>query len=133
MFYPCRFEGKAVRYNENNIPCAANRKLLIIKTAHTAIWCVLVAAILYVLYAGMFNNVNTLTWICIGSVFIEGIVLFIYKGKCPFTVAGHKYAENPRVGFDIFLPEWLAKYNKLIFTSIFIIGLILVVWRVYFA
>ena len=29
--------------------------------------------------------------------------------------------------FDIFLPNWLAKNNKLIFTTIFIIGLIMVI------
>ena len=105
-------------------------KLIIIKLAHTAIWCIFAAAILYVLYAGIFDIVNTLVWICIGLVFIEGIVLLICKGKCPFTIIGYKYTENPQIGFDIFLPAWLAKSNKLIFTTIFVIGLILVLWRV---
>ncbi|MFT7189365.1 MAG: hypothetical protein ACI9AV_002644, partial [Sediminicola sp.] len=34
--------------------------------------------------------------------------------------------------FDIFLPNWLAKYNKVIFTTLFIIGLGLVLIRILF-
>jgi hypothetical protein len=104
-------------------------KLFLIKLAHTAIWCVFVAAILYVLYAGIFDRVNVLVWVCIGLVVIEGVILLVCKGKCPFTIMGYKYTDNPRVGFDIFLPKWLAKYNKIIFTTIFLIGLALVLWR----
>jgi hypothetical protein len=106
------------------------KKLLLIKLAHTAIWGILVAAILYILYAGIFDNVGILTWFCIGLIFGEGIVLLLCKGKCPLTLLGYKYANNPIEGFDIFLPTWLAKNNKIIFGTLFLIGFILVVWRV---
>ena len=107
-----------------------DNKLMLIKIAHTVIWCVFVIAILYILYAGIFDRVSGLVWFCIGLVFIEGIILLIFKGKCPFTLLGYKYANNPEIGFDIFLPAWLAKNNKLIFTSLFFIGLVLVLWRI---
>jgi len=107
-----------------------NAKLMLIKIIHTAIWCIFVVAILYVLYAGIFNRVNVLVWISIGLVFIECIVLLICKWKCPFTLIGQKYTDNHRVGFDIFLPTWLAKNNKIIFGVLFIVGLALVAWRV---
>lgn len=131
MFFPERFENKddvmkAIKNND-----ADDLKLLLIKLAHTAIWLLFVTAILYILYAGIFDKVNLLVWLCIGSVVVEGIVLLIFKGKCPFTIMGYKYADNPQVGFDIFLPAWLAKNNKLIFTTVFVIGLVLVLWRVF--
>ncbi|MCL2842396.1 MAG: hypothetical protein FWE28_02875 [Oscillospiraceae bacterium] len=107
-----------------------NRKLILIKLAHTAIWSIFVIAILYVLYAGMFNRVNILVWFCIGFVFIEGIILLICKGKCPFTLLAHKYTDDSSIGFDIFLPMWLAKNNKTIFSILFSVGLALVLWRV---
>ena len=107
-----------------------SKKLMLIKMAHTAIWCVLVSAILYVLYAGLFDRVSILAWICIGLIFVEAIVLLICKGKCPFTLWAHAYTDAPSVGFDILLPTWLAKNNKLIFSTIFIVGLILTIWRV---
>ena len=107
-----------------------NNKLALIKLVHTAIWCVFVIVILYILYAGIFNKVNPMVWFCIVLVIIEGIVLLIFKGKCPFTILGYKYTDNPKTGFDIFLPVWLAKYNKIIFSVIFAIGFILILLRV---
>jgi len=105
--------------------------LILIKLSHTAIWCVFVVALLYILYAGIFDKVNTLVWVCIGLIFFEGIILMICKGKCPLTLVGYKYADNPQTGFDIFLPIWLAKNNKIFFSILFIIGLALVLWRVF--
>jgi len=107
-----------------------NKKLILIKLIHTAIWCVFVAALLYILYAGTLNRVDVLVWFCIGLVFVEGIILLVCKGKCPFTLLAYKYTSDHRVGFDIFLPMWLAKNNKTIFSLLFSVGLILVIWRV---
>ena len=108
------------------------RALTLIKLIHTAIWFILVVAILFVLYAGLFDQVNVLVWICIGLVLIETIVLLIFKWNCPLTILGRSYTNNPSLGFDIFLPVWLAKYNKMIFSVLFLIGLALVIWRVAF-
>lgn len=105
-------------------------KLLAIKLIHTLIWAFFVFVIFYILYSGITNKVNTFTWIGIGLIIGEGLVLLIFKMFCPLTVLARKYSDSQRENFDIFLPNWLAKYNKLIFTSIFIIGLILVVTRV---
>ena len=107
-----------------------NKKLILIKLAHTAIWGVLVIAILHVLYAGIFDSVGILAWFCVGLIFVEGIVLLICKGKCPLTLLAHNYADNRSVGFDIFLPVWLAEKNKLIFSTIFLVGFMLILWRV---
>jgi len=106
-------------------------KLILIKLTHTAIWSVFVFAILYMLFAGIFDRVNVLVWICIGLVLIEGVVLFICKWNCPFTLLAHKYTSDHHIGFDIFLPAWLAKNNKTIFSALFAIGLALVLWRVF--
>ncbi len=52
------------------------------------------------------------------------------RGKCPLTALAQHYA-NPKgyVG-DVFLPEWLARRTFLIFTSLSVIGLLLVLVRV---
>jgi len=107
-----------------------NKKLLYIKTVHTVTWLVLVTAIFYILYAGIFDRINIFVWLCIGLITVEGIILLIFKGKCPFTVLGYKFTNNHKPGFDIFLPEWLSKNNKLIFTTLFTVGCILVFWRI---
>jgi hypothetical protein len=48
---------------------------------------------------------------------------------CPLTVMARKYSDSEKDNFDIFLPIWLAKYNKLIFTTLYVIGLIIVLMR----
>ena len=107
-----------------------SKKLILIKLIHTAIWCIFVIAILYIVYAGVFDKVNRAVWYCIGLVLLEGIVLLLCKWRCPLTLLGYKYTKNHAVGFDIFLPIWLAKNNTTIFSIVFLIGLALVLWRV---
>ena len=108
-----------------------NKKLFMIKLIHTTIWSVMAIAILYILYAGVFDKINPLVWYCIGLIFFEGMILLICKWKCPLTIIGYRYTDNHSIGFDIFLPTWLAKHNKTIFTVLFLAGLTLVLWRVF--
>ncbi len=105
------------------------KRLFIIKPIHTAIWLVMVTAILYVCYAGIADKINGLVWFCVALIVVEGIVLLICKWRCPLTIIARKYTDNQPVGFDIFIPAWLAKHNKTIFTTIFLAGTLLVLWR----
>jgi hypothetical protein len=104
-------------------------RLLQIKILHTLIWLFFVVVIFYVLYSGVFDRVTLLTWIGIALVFLEGLVLVVFKMFCPLTLLARKYSDSEKDNFDIFLPNWLAKYNKQIFTTIFIAGLAIVIWR----
>jgi len=86
-----------------------------------------------VVYSGITNQINMYTWIAIGLVIAEGLVLVLFKMFCPLTLVARKYSDSPKENFDIFLPNWLAKYNKIIFTSIFVFGLLLVLVRSFMA
>lgn len=103
--------------------------LLLIKTIHTLIWMLFVSVILYVIYCAVANQVTVFTWIAILSVIMEGLVLLIFKNQCPLTIMARKYSDSTKDNFDIFLPEWLARYNKTIFTSLFLVGVIFVLLR----
>ena len=105
-------------------------KLKAIKILHTLIWILMVSAIFYVLYSGIFNEINILTWICIALIIFEGIVLIAFKMSCPLTVLARKYSDSTNYNFDIYLPEWLAQYNKQIFTTLYVLGLITVLLRI---
>ncbi|WP_215225063.1 hypothetical protein [Echinicola shivajiensis] len=104
-------------------------KLLIIKLVHTIIWMFFVLVIFYILFSGISNRINIFTWIGIGLIIFEGLVLLIFNMYCPLTVLARNYSNSQRENFDIFLPNFLAKYNKIIFTSIFLLGLIIVIFR----
>lgn len=63
---------------------------------------------------------------------IEGLVLLMFKGACPFTVASKKLKSDYQEGDDIYLPRFLAVHNRLIFTSILFVGLAIVAYRFIF-
>lgn len=105
------------------------KKLLIVKWIHTFIWLFFVTVIAYILYSGITDRINTYTWIGIGLILGEGLILLVFKSFCPLTLIARRYSNSQKDNFDIFLPNWLARHNKVIFTSIFFIGFILVMVR----
>ncbi len=105
-------------------------KLTLIKWLHTLIWAFFVVVIFYILYCGVADDVQKYTWVAIGLIVLEGLVLLLFRMYCPLTIWARKYSSSTKDNFDIFLPEWLARHNKVIFTSLFLIGVGLVVYRI---
>lgn len=87
------------------------------------------SCVLYVLSAGLLGFINQSVYIAIAVIFVEGMTLLIFKWKCPLTIIAQNYTDNREDNFDIFLPKILAKYNKVIFTALFLVGLILISLR----
>jgi len=106
-----------------------NKELLLIKSIHTVIWLFYNVVIFYLLYAVVADKIDKWVWICVGLVVAEGLVLLIFKWFCPLTIIARKYSDSDRDNFDIFLPEWLAKHNKLIYTGIFGIAILRLLYR----
>jgi hypothetical protein len=104
-------------------------KLTIIKIIHTVIWVFFNVVLFYLFYAVITNKIDKWVWICIGLVLMEGFVLLLFKKMCPITVIARKYSDSTKDNFDIFLPNWLAKHNKLIYTTFFVFILILLIYR----
>lgn len=104
-------------------------KLNIVKWIHSVIWVFFNGVIVYLYYAAISGNIDYWVWIAIGVILLEGIVLLIFKRSCPITLVARKYSDSTKENFDIFLPNWLAKYNKLIYTILFVIVLIMLLFR----
>ncbi len=104
--------------------------LVRIKLLHTAIWAIMAAAILYVLYSGLTGNVITLTWISLALALGECVVIVLNKWTCPLTPLAAQHTTSREPNFDIYLPLWLAKHNKGIFGTILVAGILLVLWRI---
>jgi hypothetical protein len=85
------------------------------------------SAVFYVFYAGITKTFGLMLWLSVGLILMETVVLLINKWRCPLTPIAMKYTSDRRENFDIYLPEWLAKHNKLIFGMTFLAGLILVI------
>lgn len=94
-----------------------------VKLLHSAVWCFFVASILGV-WAGAMTGRFDLALGCIGIVGVEVIVLLLNRWSCPLTAIAARYTEDRRPNFDIYLPEWLARYNKEIFGTLFVAGMV---------
>ncbi len=104
-------------------------KLNLIKLVHTLIWVFFNVVIFYLLYAVLANKIDKWVWICLGLIVLEGLILLIFKAVCPITLLARKYSGSQKENFDIFLPNWLAKYNKQIYTTIVLVAILILVYR----
>lgn len=105
------------------------RKLLLVKILHTVIWAFFATAIFYILYSSLADRLTLYTGVAIGLVVGEGIVLAIFDRHCPLTGLARRYSDSTKDNFDIFLPNALARHNKLIFTGLYAVGVGLVAYR----
>ncbi|MBK8566175.1 MAG: hypothetical protein IPN76_23250 [Saprospiraceae bacterium] len=106
-----------------------NRKLIAVKLFHTAIWAILAGLVFYILYAGISGNITPIVYFAIGAIVLETLVLVGFSWRCPLTLVAQKYTDEDSPNFDIYLPAWLAKHNKTIFSILYVVGVVLVMWR----
>jgi polyferredoxin len=101
----------------------ARRTLRAVRLIHTVVWLFFVAVILAIPVAAWqrrFSLFLTLT----ALVLVEVAVLLWNGFSCPLTGVAARYTADRRDNFDIYLPLWLARYNKLIFGSLFVAGVV---------
>lgn len=104
-------------------------KLTLIKTIYTVIWLFFNGVIFYMLYAVIVNRLNLWLWIGYGFILLEGLTLLMFKSHCPLNLMARKYSNSTKSNFDIYLPAWLAKYTKLIYTSIFAVVCMITLYK----
>jgi hypothetical protein len=102
--------------------------LTLIKVAHTAIWAVMASAILALPIAAMRGRFRLAAWLT-ALIVGECIVLALNGGRCPLTDLAAQFTPDRAPNFDIYLPLWLARYNKEIFGGLFALGELVWLWR----
>ena len=95
--------------------------LVAIKVIHTVVWALLAAGILALPFAALRGRFR---WAAVLTAVIcaECAVLALNGGRCPLTDAAARFTADRRPNFDIYLPLWVAQYNKQIFGSLFLAG-----------
>lgn len=104
-------------------------KLILIKIIHTHVWLFFNAVLFFMAYAMIIDKIDKFIWIGLGLIILEGIVLLVFNKMCPLTVVARRYSDSTKDNFDIYLPSWLAKYNKLIYTTLFILIVCSLIYR----
>ena len=93
-----------------------------VKAVHTLAWAFFagcIVAIPFATYRGHFFA----AFVLIGIVLVEVLILVLNGWRCPLTDVAARYTADRADNFDIYLPLLLARYNKLIFGSLFVAAL----------
>lgn len=99
-----------------------------VRLIHTIAWAVLafcVVAIPFAAWDGRYRVATALSVVVLGEVG----VLAMNGWRCPLTPIAARYTDDRRPNFDIYLPAWLARYNKEIFGSLYVAGLLVLLGR----
>jgi hypothetical protein len=102
---------------------SAIAKLRAVKVVHTAAWAFFASAILLIPIAA-WRDAWRATVVMMSMVTVECLVLVVNGMRCPLTQVAARYTDDRVENFDIYLPRWLARYNKQIFGPLFVLGVI---------
>lgn len=98
-------------------------KLRAVKLLHTAVWAVFAGSIVAIpgfTYRGAYE----VSWGLVGFVFLEVLVLVLNGMRCPLTNVAARYTDDRLDDFDIYLPLFVARYNKQIFGGLYLVGIV---------
>lgn len=99
------------------------RTLRAVKVAHTLAWAIFAGCILFIPFAAYLRQFDT-ALVLIAFVMLEVFVLLSNRFRCPLTDVAARYTDDRRDNFDIYLPLWIARFNKQIFGSLYVAGII---------
>ena len=107
----------------NHTESSASARLRTVKVVHTLVWAFFAACIVAIPVASTLGYFRASAWLTT-IVCVEVIVLLFNSWSCPLTAVAAKYTTDRNANFDIYLPEWLARNNKTIFGSLYVVGVI---------
>jgi hypothetical protein len=104
--------------------------ILHVKVVHTLIFWVLSACVLYVLFSGVVDRITAWTWVAVGLVLVESIVLAVSGWTCPLTILTERMGAARGSVTDIFLPKWFADRIFPICGTTYAVALLFILFRV---
>ena len=104
-------------------------RLFLIKLVHSVIFWWQVLCLAYLLFAGITGTFNIPVLIAVISIFINGFLLMVNNGRCPFTtLAGNQGAKSGSVT-NLFLPDCFARNTFRVSFPLFFCELVLLAVR----
>jgi uncharacterized membrane protein len=97
------------------------RALIAVKIVHTIAWAFFASCIVALPVAALAGHLHLAAFFA-AATFVEVAVLLANRMRCPLTDVAARYTEDRRDNFDIYLPPWLARNNKTIFGTLFVVG-----------
>ena len=103
-------------------------QLVAIKVIHTLAWAFFAGCIFLIPVAAAARRLDAAA-LLIAVVLVEVLVLLANGWACPLTRVAERYTSDRRDNFDIYLPNWLARHNKLIFGILYVAGIVVTAYQ----
>jgi hypothetical protein len=94
-----------------------------VRIVHTVAWAFFAGCILAVPVFAFRSDIPTAALLIV-TVFVEVLIILANRWRCPLTDVAARYTDRREDNFDIYLPLWLARYNKEIFGTLYVLGML---------
>jgi hypothetical protein len=102
--------------------------LIAIKLLHTVVWALLAGCIVALPFAAWKRRFGVAAFLTL-IIVVECGILALNGGRCPLTDLAARFTTERADNFDIYLPLRLARHNKTIFGTLFVVSEVFVVWK----
>lgn len=102
-----------------------------IKLVHSIVFWLLSACVLYALFSGVADRVNPWTWVAVGLLLVESVILAASGWRCPLTVLAERRGALRGSVTDIFLPRWFADRIFPVCGTLYIVAIVIILFRVF--
>ncbi|ODT51216.1 hypothetical protein [Devosia sp. 63-57] len=100
-------------------------KLAAVRLVHTIIYVAMALSTFALVYAGLSGNMGPWLMVPLTLLAIE-VVVFVGNGfKCPLTALAVRYGAVRGYAFDTYFPESVMRHTFWFFTSLMVLGLVL--------
>jgi hypothetical protein len=101
-----------------------------IKIVHTVIFLILSFCVVYCLFSGISGQITSWTWVAVGLVLMESVVLILFGWTCPLTLLVERLGAEKGSVTDLFLPKWFADRIFPLCGTTFIMAIALILLRI---
>lgn len=103
--------------------------LVFVKALHTLVFVVIFAALLFLLYCGLANQLSYWTAIAFALVLAE-VIIYVGNGfRCPLKTIADQLTPTGQRATDIYLPSWFSKRIVAISTPLLVFDCLLLLLR----
>ena len=86
-----------------------NIRIIIVKFLHSIVFFLCIGCMAYIAFAAAMKKFDTWLLLAMGSISLEGIILWLNRCHCPLTRLAEKYGAHNGSVTDIFLPPLIAR------------------------
>lgn len=107
---------------------SARKRLVFVKVIHTLAWAFFASCIIGIPIAAWLGH-HAAAGLLAAIVFMEVAILATNEWACPLTAVAARYTDDRASNFDIYLPVWLARYNKQVFGPLYVLSVAYAAWN----